>query len=68
MGIYFLSIKDKEISSQKSEDSREMKVLLTLKVSRRVASRKGVSGNRWSEVSGTANVGMYEQESHKRHG
>ena len=27
----------------------------------RVASRKGVSGDRWSEVSGTAKVGMYEQ-------
>ncbi|MFK7981840.1 MAG: hypothetical protein AB8G86_17800, partial [Saprospiraceae bacterium] len=30
-------------------------------------SRKGVSGNRWSEVSGTAKAGMYEQKLHKRH-
>lgn len=34
----------------------------------RVASRKGFRREVKSEVSGTAKVGMYEQEPHKRHG
>ena len=34
----------------------------------RVASRKGFRREAESEVSGTAKVGMYEQESHRRHG
>ena len=34
----------------------------------RVASRKGVPGGREPEVSGTAKVGMYGHEPHKRHG
>ena len=33
----------------------------------RVASRKGVYREVKSEVSGTAKVGRYEQELHKRH-
>ena len=33
----------------------------------RLASRKGVSGDGWSEVSETAKAGMHEQELHKRH-
>ena len=37
------------------------------KVSMRVVSRKGVRREAWSEVSGTAKVGMYEQKPHKRH-
>ncbi len=37
-------------------------------VSWRIASRKGVYREVKSEVSGTAKVGMHEQELHMRHG
>ena len=50
-----------------------MQVLLSPKVNSREGlrskerSRKGAFREDWSEVSGTAKVGKYEQESHKRH-
>ena len=62
------AIGTKIVRSLKFFYSREMKVLLTLKVSMRVASRKGFRREAESEVSGTAKVGLYEQEPHRRHG
>jgi len=64
------------VGGYRYKDSEKLENLLLLgdessphaKVSMRVASRKGFRREAGSEVSGTAKVGMYEQEPHRRHG